>query len=371
MREKRLQVRTHYIHRLNYSTQEKLVGTFVFTAVGILVWLLFSSGKSLIDDENYYTLYGQLETIQPIDNDTKVVIGGLNSGRVKSVDITDDNKVIISMEILQRYKKLIRMDSVARLNTFNIGMINQSFIEITIGSPDKPLLKKGDTIQIKETINMRTLILNLINTFEAVFNTSNHVNSLVSEIDPKQINSLLSNLNIISSNLKEVSISINDSNGIPVNIKSIDKLVSDVNFEELDKAGKNINNILASIDPQMVNNILIQLQTTTHSLQDISQQIQMGNGIIGSSIYNNMSKHNFEQTLANLNNASVQLNKLLKLLNKELKHMPDLINKIEPLLNEADKTIKATQKIWPVSSAIENDKDSDKKLLSSPEFIND
>jgi ABC-type transporter Mla subunit MlaD len=369
MREKRLQVRTHYIHRINYSTQEKLVGFFVFIAVSILVWLLFASGKNIIDTESYYTLYGELKTIQPVDNNTKVIIGGLNSGRVTTVDLTEDNKIIISMEILKRYKKLIRTDSVARLNTFNIGMINQSFIEISIGSSDKPLLKKGDTIHIKETIDMRNLVINLINTIENISETSSHVNSLVSEISPGEIKTLITDINIITSNIINISNDIKGGKGVPVSINSLDKLVSNVNFNDIEKAGKNINNILAAIDPQLVNELLLNLLTTTHGLNDISQQIQSGKGVIGSSIYNKKTREDFEKTLANLNNASIQLNHLLILLNKELKQMPDLINKIEPLISEADKTIKATQKIWPVSSTIEDDKD--KNLLTSPEFIND
>ncbi len=45
--------KAHYIHRLTYSAQEKLAGTFVLIAVGLLVWLLITSQKTqnLFEDE--------------------------------------------------------------------------------------------------------------------------------------------------------------------------------------------------------------------------------------------------------------------------------------------------------------------------------
>ena len=54
----------------------------------------------------------------------------------------------------------------------------------------------------------------------------------------------------------------------------------------------------------------------------------------------------------NLDLASSQINKLVVVLNKEIQSVPGLMNKVQPLINEADKTIKATQRIWPLSSAI-------------------
>ena len=60
----------------------------------------------------------------------------------------------------------------------------------------------------------------------------------------------------------------------------------------------------------------------------------------------------------------------MKQLNKQVADMPELVNKIGPLLNEADKTIKASQRIWPLSTAIgENNKNSD--TLTSPAPAND
>jgi hypothetical protein len=46
---------------------------------------------------------------------------------------------------------------------------------------------------------------------------------------------------------------------------------------------------------------------------------------------------------------------LLKSLQQQVDEIPELTDKVKPLLDEADKTIKATQQIWPLSSSIQKD----------------
>ena len=388
MREKRLQVRTHYIHRLKYSTQERLVGAFVLLAIVLLIWLLFSSGKSLINFEEHYILYGQLETIQHVDENTEIIIGGLAAGQVQSVKITEDNHIIVVMEIQKRYNRLIRTDSIARFNAFDLGMINKSIIEISVGSPDQAILGEDRTIVISETVNIKKLLDKFLPATEELFETISHINSLLSVIDeqkikhtihkinaladaiePQQIKELLNNLQIISADAGELIKNINVGGGVPVTISSVDTLVAEIDFDKLDQTASSINQLLAAINPQSVNAIIENFYNTAVYLQDISQQIKDGKGIVGGALYNKQIKGDFEKTLNNLSKATHQLDRLLILLNKEIENMPGLLNKIEPLIDEVDKTIKATQKVWPISSTIE--KNGRKKILISPEPIND
>ena len=58
--------RAHYIHRLSYSAQEKLAGSFVLIAVGLLVWLLISSQKTQNLFEDEITLYATMSSIQAV-----------------------------------------------------------------------------------------------------------------------------------------------------------------------------------------------------------------------------------------------------------------------------------------------------------------
>lgn len=46
MQDQNKRTRAHYIHRLSYSAQERLAGTFVLIAIALLVWLLVTSQKT-------------------------------------------------------------------------------------------------------------------------------------------------------------------------------------------------------------------------------------------------------------------------------------------------------------------------------------
>ena len=150
--------RAHYIHRLSYSAQERLAGTFVLLAVGLLVWLLITSQKTQNLFEDEITLYATMSSVQAVNKDTNVIISGLDIGSVSDVNIDDENHVIITMSILKKYQKLIRTDSTAELLNFKFALLGKSVIEISVGSPQLPVIKDGSTITIKESFNLVKLV---------------------------------------------------------------------------------------------------------------------------------------------------------------------------------------------------------------------
>ena len=304
MSERRKQPRTHYIHRLSYTTQERITGAFVFIALFILIALLLSSGKTNTLFEDYLTIYGELQSIQVINKDTEVTISGLPAGSVSSVDITDENKIVITMKVLKKYHNLLREDSIAKLSSFNLAVVQKSVIEISTGSIDKPRIKDGSTMQIVEAFNIKALMDNVEPIFTKLEDSIIKMNNILSEIDSKKLGTTLNNMH-----------------------------------------------------------------TITNNMNAITDQIQAGKGLIGKVVYDENFENKILATTENMEQASIKINLLLNDINQQIKNVPELLEKIGPLLNEADKTIKATQNIWPLSSAVEKDKD--KETLISPEPAND
>jgi hypothetical protein len=302
--EKRSQPRTHYIHKISYTIQERIVGTFVLVAIFILIGLLLSSGKTKNLFEEYITIYGELQTIQAINKDTEVTISGLAAGSVSSVDLTDDNKVILTMKILKKYHNLLREDSEAKLSSFNFAVIQKSVIEISTGSTDKPLLKDGSTLQIAEAFNIKELLTKIEPIFITLEDSILKMNAILSEIDPDKLGTTLDNMNVITKDIK-----------------------------------------------------------------DISEHMRAGKGFMGQTLYDDNFKNSILTITKNMEQASIKVNLLLNDIKQQVQNVPELLEKIGPLLNEADKTIKATQNIWPLSSAVE--KEEDKETLISPEPAND
>jgi len=298
--------RAHYIHRLSYSAQERLAGSFVLIAVGLLVWLLISSQKTQNLFEDEITLYATMSSIQAVNKDTSVIISGLDIGSVTDVDIDDENQVIITMSILKKYQKLIRTDSTAELLNFKFAMLGKSVIEISVGSPQLPVIEDGSTLIIKESFNLVQLVAKFEPVLVTLQDSIKKMNDILQAIDPEQIGDNVSNLDSISSDLKVITRQIRQGKGAAGN---------------------------AIFNEEMQDDVV----TTTANLKQLTEQTK---GII-------------EQTRI-----------LLISLQQQVDEMPELTDKVKPLLDEADKTIKATQKIWPLSSSMPED---NKQTLTTPE----
>lgn len=306
MTDSKNRARAHYIHRLSYSAQEKLAGSFVLIAIGLLVWLLLTSQKTQNLFEDEITLYGIMSQIEAVNKDTNIIISGLDVGRVTDVNIDDNNNVVITMSILKKYQKLIRTDSVAELLNFKFALLGKSVIEISLGSPSLPIIEDGSSLKIKESLNL----VNLVSKFEPVLgtlqNSINKINAILEAIEPAQISSNINNLESISSDLKAITRQIAEGRG----------MVGSAVYDE-------------SLQGDVI--------TTTENLKHIS-----------------------EQTIRLLE----QTEDLLHSVQRQVDDIPEITDKVKPLLDEADKTIRATQQIWPLSSSIPKD---DKQTLISPE----
>ena len=304
MQERRTEPRTHYIHRISYSTQERIVGVFVLVALFILLGLLLSSGKTKNLFENYITIYGELQSIQAINKDTEVIISGLPAGTVTSVDIADNNKVILTMKILEKYHNLLRQDSVAKLSSFNFAVVQKSIIEITPGSSGTELLEDGSTIAINEAFNIKEMMAKIEPIFVSLEDSIQKMNSVLSAIDHQKLEVTLDNMNVL-----------------------------------------------------------------TTDIRDITRHINAGKGLIGSALYEKDMEANVKSIAVNMVDVTEELRTLMQQLNQQIAEVPELTNKIAPLLQEADKTIKASQRIWPLSSAMEETNQAG--TLTSPAPAND
>ena len=300
--------KAHYIHRLSYTAQERIVGTFVLIAIALLAWLLITSQKTQNLFEDRITLYGTMISIQAVNKDTSIIISGLDVGTVTDVNIDDSNNIIVTLSILKKYQKLIRTDSVAELLNFKFALLGKSVIQISVGSPHQPVIKDGSTLLIKESLNL----VKLVAKFE------------------------------------------------PVLVTMQDSI-------------KRVNEILQAIEPEQVRKNVRNLEAISRDLKAIIHQIEQGKGAVGSAVFNQDMQDDVLTTTENLKILSEQSKDiiqqtsfLLGSIQQQVNELPELTEKIKPLLDEADKTIKATQQIWPLSSGMPKDS---KQTLTSPEAI--
>src|SRR5205085_1137089 len=125
--------RAHYIHRISYTTQERLVGAFVLSALVLGALLFFYSGQAATLFAKKFELTANLRNAQGLAVDAKVFISGVEVGRVRSIDITEMNDIGLTLELLERFHPRVRTDSRASIS--KLAMIGNASIEIRAGNP--------------------------------------------------------------------------------------------------------------------------------------------------------------------------------------------------------------------------------------------
>ena len=214
MTDNKKRTRAHYIHRLSYSAQEKLAGTFVLIAIALLIGLLITSQKTQDIFEEEVTLYGTMNSPQSINKDTTIIISGLTVGRIIDVNIDDSNHMIADMSILKKYQKLIRTDSTASLLNFQFAQLGKSVIEITVGSPHLPIIEAGSELAIKEAFNLVKLIAQFEPALVTLSDSINKMDEIIQVVDSQQINNNLNNIESITNNLKAITRKIHQGEGV-------------------------------------------------------------------------------------------------------------------------------------------------------------
>jgi phospholipid/cholesterol/gamma-HCH transport system substrate-binding protein len=292
---------THYIHRTSYTAQERMVGVFVLSAIAVLVFLLFSTIKSQNIFEEYLVIYGKLNSAEGLSTETIVQISGIEVGKVSAVEITDDNHIMLTMHIYNRFHKLLRSDSKVKVSSLNATIIGKSIIGITAGSHDKPKLAAGSVLDVQESGSVEDVISEAKVILDVINKMVYQVSDVISAVDAEKIASTIDSFEKVAANVKVISDDLNSDRSI---VKS---LLVDKKLEE-----------------------------------------------------------NITQSMANLKQATGDMKELIQVLKSDVKEVPVVLKNINTVIGETEKTIQATQRIWPISSAMPEKEPGSKTVAPLP-----
>lgn len=126
----------------------KRVFAFIIVALVIIVLTVFFLGKEKDLFSPKFRLHFTTSSAFGYSEGMSVKLAGFRIGKVSKITLDENARVIIELEIKKRYQKWIRQDSTASLK--KEGYIGESFIEISFGSLDKPLLQdKSEIVFVK------------------------------------------------------------------------------------------------------------------------------------------------------------------------------------------------------------------------------
>ncbi|MGH7193371.1 MAG: MlaD family protein, partial [Candidatus Saccharimonadales bacterium] len=260
-----------------------------------------------------FVLHAYMHNAQGINTDTHVIVSGLDVGNVSAVGITPDNRIAITMKILEKYHNLIRADSKAGLS--KLSVLGNTAIEITAGSPNRPPIPNNATIRLEEPLSVDQILAQVAPVLDNVKSTLARLDEISTQIDPKQVGLIVQNLAAVSTNLKSVSGQMASGHG------TIGKLLYDPHTEA-DLAGA--------------------IQSLNVSLKNLQQLVK--NASAASNDLPDLVSHG--TLLVN------QLNTTMGGVNAQMQSLPAMVLQTRQVLDNTDRTLRALQNTWPISSSV-------------------
>lgn len=128
------------------SRTRSRVGVIVFASLLLfVVMVVVVGGKTgfFLARSSYFALF---PNSQGLMGGNQVRLAGVTVGAVQDVEVPKQpgQDLVVRFDIERRYRHLVRTDSRVEIKT--IGLLGDKYLEVTPGSPDKPLLEPGSEI---------------------------------------------------------------------------------------------------------------------------------------------------------------------------------------------------------------------------------
>jgi len=182
----------HYIHRLSYTFRERLVGAFVLAAILLLFLTLAFNRQTKDFFAPKFTLHAVITDAQGVSKDTPVMVYGLQVGKVSDLSLSPDNRIAVTMTILERFHKLIRTDSTAEIS--KLSVIGNAAISIKAGAPDKPMIPNDSELVMSTPMTVDQMLAQVQPVLLDVKSSLSQINQLTHSISPEDLHATFQNL---------------------------------------------------------------------------------------------------------------------------------------------------------------------------------
>ncbi len=320
--------RVHYIHRISYTFQERLVGAFVLASLIFIFGLIFINSRTahLFEEPIHYHAF--LANAEGISSETLVKISGIEVGRVADMDIAADHRIHLDLIVYERYHDLVRGDSKAAVG--KLSVLGRTAIEITAGSPEQPILPGGSVLEVDEPMSMDELLARLTPVVEAVETSVQRIAQLLEVVEPEAIDRGIDDFVATSANLKAITERIAQGEG------ALGMAVSDQRFrDDLQRAmgamGDTLEQTVARLE--QLQPVLANAEPISDGLRDSSKEMPLllaeGRELLG------------------------KLNLMSDEVTLEMREFPELVQRMKVLMERTDRLLDGLSRTWPFGSAEE------------------
>ncbi len=229
---------------------EFIVGIFVILGIGLFIAAFFILGSDNPVFERNYTLRCSFANISGLREGASVRVAGMQAGQVVSITFPDDpadKELLVQMQLSRRYQDRIRADSVAKIATE--GLLGDKYINITVGSPED---EDGQEIPVLED------------------------GATIARINPRGLEDYMEKADVILDNIEDSTRTI--------------KVI--LEGPEGESAGQSLAEIF-------------------ETLRNVIRELEQGEGLLHELVYDRESARRYRQTMANLEQTTAALDRLL------------------------------------------------------------
>ena len=314
-----------YIHKVSYNHRERVVGFFVFSAFILFLALIIISGKTQHLFEKRVIYYMDVSSSEGINQGSIIKALGSEVGVVSALNLTQDSKIRITIEVYEKSRTLIRTGAKAIVN--RLANISEAQIEIKSDSIHAPELADGSVIPVEETPSLNDLLLGIAHIIQSA-----DKHDLLNKFE-----TLLPKLELTIENAHKIIAQIATGHGV-LGAAVFDKKV-ETELKTFVSSGAEVLQEAEGI-VSLAKQRLIQIEPLLTDAKYITHDIR------------STSKH-LPAMVMELNTIIAQANAALTLINGELENIPGTVIDARRTLTKTDRLIDSAQSTWPLSNDIE------------------
>ena len=292
---------------------ETVVGIFVVGSLAALLVMVLIIAQQERLWEEHVEYRAVFKNVGGLKVGSEVRLAGVTVGNVKSMVIDHQGHIIVTFEVVGKYRSQIRQDSRATIG-FQ-GLLGDKSLDLTPGSTTQPeIVAKGQVTSI-EPFDITEMFTKVAPSLE-------------------RVQKLLDNLIDISETLAKPDSGFNKS------IDEVAQIISKIN-----KGKGSLGQLLN--DPGLYRDSA----QAVANVRKVTTALEGNKGALGALINDPAFRGNLEKTLTSLADASSRLPELMKQaeafinqLQKAAKGLPGLVTSGETMVDDVDKAAKAAQK---------------------------
>lgn len=288
------------------------VGLFVFVGLVLLGVLLiqFSKGTSIF--RGTYNLYLLSPNVGGLKLRASVLMAGVNVGNVSAIRLAPDGK---SVTIALSIYKTTKIYKDAQFVIESAGFLGDQYVAIIPTQNLGPPLTNNAEVYCEPPFDLQQVARSATGFIARVNETAKKIEDSVAALQKTVLSQeTLTNLSTTVANLRSASAdAVNVVDGInklvSTNGQQLDQAVSNVVFfsQQLTQLAGNANGIIAS-NSATISSAMTNLQATTATLKQISDDMHAGKGLAGTVLENPELAANFQATIKNLSMTTSNLN---------------------------------------------------------------